>query len=102
MVNYTGSLTDPSANGWGFGTPKNDGITNITNGQAYGIEAFGGITPGQSDFTNSNGSSLQGFDYGIVGKGYVAHTGNSQQLRTSPFEQTAEVFTSRSRRHSRM
>jgi hypothetical protein len=95
MVN-TGSTADTSASGWGFGNPSGGSF----NGQAYGIEAFGGIVtvPGNyANFANSNTSpnskqKLDGIDYGIVGSGYVAGTGNGQ-LPTTPFEQTAEVFT---------
>jgi hypothetical protein len=93
MLN-TGSATDTSASGWGFGTPSGGSF----NGQAYGIEAFGGISVpmGKGNFANSNTApnsavKLDGIDYGVVGSGYVAGTGNDH-LPTTPFEQTAEVF----------
>ena len=86
MVNPVSS-TDTSAKGWGFGTPSG----GTFNGQHYGIEAFGGITPATSNFTNSNHSSLDGVGYGIVGSGYVPGTGNGG-TSSQPFEQTAEVF----------
>src|SRR5271166_1026627 len=89
----TTSTTDTSASGWGYGTPSGGSF----NGQAYGIEAFGGIsTANLANFANSNTSpnsamNLDGLDYGIIGPGYVSG-GNAGVTGKNPFEQTAEVF----------
>src|SRR5262249_10130676 len=89
MVN-TGSSTDTSACGWGFGTPSGGSF----NGQTYGIEAFGGIQTsngGKRHFQNSTPTNLRGIDYGMVGSGYAPGTGTGQ-LPSTPLEKKAEFF----------
>lgn len=76
-----------AADGWGYAS----GLS-APGGANQGISAAGFGLFGSSNFSNSNGQNLDGFDYELVDKNYAAGTGNSSNLRTSPLIEDSMTF----------